>query len=185
MKKITTQKIVKQIIENEYKKIHQETGELKREVRKITEEEYSHVHNKLVISSESGFPCKPENIKQFKYLIYWLCLPEEQREIKEIIYLADALNTTSTTIYNWINHKKTNEIIENYLKTLSVKDKLLIRDKIANNIDNNAAYARLYLERYENWHPQNQYNVPLQINFNFFSKTGEDAQVTEFEEVDE
>ncbi len=72
-----------------------------------------------------------------------------------------------STVHYWLKHKCTAILIDKYIQDMVIKDKLQVYSVIRNKIDSNAAYGRLYLERYENWTANSKYNMPVQINFNF------------------
>ncbi len=117
----------------------------------------------------------------FNNFLVYLC----QGKLNNISDFSRLSGIPRQTIYAWLAHKDTKIAIDGMLKIQITKDTGEIYNKIKNNIDTNAAYGRLYLERYENWQPNNRYNAPIQINFNFqgtSESTPVDADVVDVDE---
>jgi hypothetical protein len=92
------------------------------------------------------------------------------------------------TLYIWLRKDETVQYINDFIEASTNADRVKIRNTIKSQIKSNAAYARLYSEKYEKWTPEETKTPPLNINFNFFNTapaTPEPVEVTDAEVVEE
>ncbi len=115
----------------------------------------------------------PETATAFSNFLVLVC----QGNMDNISDFSRSSGVSRQTIYAWLAHKDTKIAINDMIKIETTKDIGVVYNKIKDNIDSNAAYGRLYLEKYQNWTANSKYNMPVQINFNFQGVVPDDDQV--------
>ena len=88
------------------------------------------------------------------------------------------------TLYDWLSRDETVKAVSDYIDAQTQADRVEIRDTIKRNINENAAYARLYSEKYEKWQPSAPAAANIQINFNFLNPPKQPPKDAEFEVED-
>jgi hypothetical protein len=122
----------------------------------------------------------PEFVKTPEYtaVITWLCTKESDR--CGLVELADRLGKHRNSLYYWMKHDTTKVIIDNYIQSLNNKKRLDLYDSQSEVAKTNPHMARFVAERYDNYTPKSNNNVPITINIGFVSEGKiEDAQVIE------
>jgi len=124
---------------------------------------------------------KPENISPFIEMAKLIV----QCEFNNISAFARKHRVSRETIYTWLRHQDTKDLIDEMIKALSTVDKPKIYKMILAKVPDNPGYARLWMERYEGYQPDQPKSGNVTINFNFLDppkkpvKVAEDADYTE------
>jgi len=126
---------------------------------------------------------KPENNHAYTQMIIKVC----QIDFDDIAAFARDYTVSRQTIYNWLRHQDTKDLIDEVIKAIASADKPKVYQMILSQVSENAAYARLWAERYEDYQPKAPSTGNVTINFNFLDPPAEKkpAKETEYEEIEE
>jgi len=108
-------------------------------------------------------------------------------QFKDLTKFSRKYGISTTTIYKWLKHNDTKDLVDEIIKTLAVADKADVYKAILSQVPVNANYARLWMERYEDYQPKQPSHGNVIINFNFLDppqqpdKVAEDADYEEVE----
>ena len=83
---------------------------------------------------------------------------------------------TRETIYQWLAHQDTKNLVDEFIKALATADKALVYQQVLSQVPQNASYARLWMERYEGYQPDQPQHGAVTINFNFLDPPKEPDQ---------
>jgi len=124
---------------------------------------------------------KPENHRAYMEMVHQLVLAE----FNNISEFARKYNLNRSTIYAWLKSQDTKDLVDEVIKTLAVADKAKVYQMVLSQVPNNPGFARLWMERYEGYRPDQPKSGNITINFNFLdppkipAKEAEDAEYTE------
>lgn len=133
------------------------------------------------------FPRKmpEENKEAYTKFIFLVC----RGKLGNISQFARDFKLNRDTIYQWLTWQHTKDLVDKFIKAMAVNDKALVYEMILDQVPNNAAYARIWQERYEDYIPKTPQSGNITINFNFLQSSEESkkpvkmAEDTDFEEV--
>jgi len=89
------------------------------------------------------------------------------------------------TIYEWLKSPDTKDLVDEFIKALAVADKAKVYQMILAKVPDNPGFARLWMERYEGYRPEEPRSGNVTINFNFLDppkKPVKEAEDAEYEE---
>jgi hypothetical protein len=127
---------------------------------------------------------KPENISSFNEMIKSIV----RCDFDNISEFCREHAVSRDTIYRWLLHQDTKNLIDDAIKAIAVADKPKVYQMITAQVPVNAAYARLWAERYEDYQPKAPKTGNVIINFNFLDppqqveQPDKEAEDAEFEE---
>ena len=125
----------------------------------------------------------PNNKHAYAQMIIKVC----QIDFDDIAAFAREYGIARQTIYNWLRHQDTKDLIDEVVKAVASTDKPKVYEMILSQVPVNAAYARLWAERYEDYQPKSPSTGNVTINFNFLDPPGPEkpAKQADYEEIEE
>ena len=124
---------------------------------------------------------KPEHRSVYREFLELVC----RSKLNNISTLALNWGIARDTVYNWLTHQDTKDLVDKFIKAMAVADKALVYEMILAQVQSNAAYARLWAERYEDYQPKMPTSGNVTINFNFLDPPAdkEPAKEAEYEDI--
>ena len=131
------------------------------------------VKNKRLDNTKLGYiktvpkGVKPELKDRYEYVLRWLCTDPEERKQKTFTELAETLQISQVTLFNWLNLRDTEAYVNEYIRKLYIAEKPRLFKVHLKQAEKSAHFAKFVAEYYENWMGAQTSARPITVVFNF------------------
>ena len=189
----TPQQIADKYLDDEYNKRHEasDSKDKSNESELVTlDGKELIVFTRDMLDSIKESKSIPEFVKTSDYLhvFTWLCKSKKDRI--PVIHLAEQLSVTRATVYNYMQHDVTKQLLEYYINhQLTNRDRVPLYDGQVDTAQTNPHMARFVAEKYDGWEQKGNVHAGITINMNFISPGAKgapvDAEVVTDEDTDQ